>query len=110
MATAQVHYMKQHDLLPQLQCGLLNGTVPVDLTTAASVKFLMSNVIVGLVTNAAASITTAATGQVAYTWVSGDTALAGVFKAEFEVTWSTGKKQTFPNDSYLQVKIVADLG
>lgn len=106
----QIHYMKQHDLLPQLQAGLLNGVVAVNLSTATSVKFLMSNAIVGTVASAAATITDAVNGGVAYTWSPGDTDVAGTYKAEFEVTWSSGKKQTFPNDSYLQVKILADLG
>jgi hypothetical protein len=108
MATV-VHYMKQKDLLPQLQAQLTNGGVPVDLTTASSIKFMMSNAIVGVVVNAAAAVTGAPTGLVAYTWISGDTDLTGTFQGEFAVTWPSGKEQTFPNDSYLTIKILAEI-
>lgn len=115
MAT-QTQPMKQHDLLPQLQVTLektdpVSGvTSAVDLTTATSVLFLMRNAIVGLKVNALATITAAATGAVAYTWTGTDTDTAGLYDGEFQVTWGSGKIETFPNDSYLKIKIYADLG
>ena len=49
-------------------------------------------------------------GQVEYRWVVGDTDTTGMFKAEFEVTWADGRKQTFPPDSNLTVEVIAELG
>lgn len=43
-------------------------------------------------------------GKVSYTFQPGDSATAGDYRAEFEVTWAT-KRLTFPNDTYITVKV-----
>lgn len=54
-------------------------------------------------------ITDAVDGRVTYLWQLGDTDVAGTFHVEFEIHWGA-EIQTVPNDSYLSIKIVADLG
>jgi hypothetical protein len=54
-------------------------------------------------------ITDAVNGQVQYLWQAGDTDIAGTFEVEFEILWGT-EVQTVPNDSYIAIKIVPDLG
>ncbi|MEO1108247.1 MAG: hypothetical protein AAFX90_10025 [Pseudomonadota bacterium] len=44
-----------------------------------------------------------------YDWDLVDTDTADIFEAEFEVTYADTKKETFPNDGYLQIEVVADL-
>ncbi|WP_298850153.1 hypothetical protein [uncultured Ruegeria sp.] len=44
-----------------------------------------------------------------YAWSTGDTALAGIFLAEVEVTLAAGGKTTIPNEGYYKIHIDADL-
>jgi hypothetical protein len=87
-----------------------NG-VAIDLT-GATVKFLLrpingtTNKI-----NAAATIVGAATlGNVSYAWTGTDTSTAGLFVGQWQVTYSNGKVQTFPNGAFDLVLISPDLG
>lgn len=96
-------YIKQNDTKPSITAQLLSDGSAVDLT-GATVKFHMGSTI-----DAAATITDAATGNVRYDWASGDTATAGTYNAEFEVTFSDGKIETFPNDEYLLIVITEEV-
>lgn len=112
MAT-QVFSIKQHDLLPEMVITLLDNDAAVDLTNAVSARLLMRNLVAGLKVDAPVSIldqsVTANKGRVVYTWTGTDTDTVGVFKAEVEVIWPGPKPQTFPGDSYFQIKVVNDL-
>lgn len=44
-----------------------------------------------------------------YNWARGDTDTEGEFEAEFEVTLATGGVETYPNNRFIQVKILRDL-
>lgn len=105
-------YLKRGDLLRSIRFDLLNpdGTA-VDLTAAASVRFLMRARSSGTVTvNAAASIVSPEIdGTVQYDWQSGDTATAGTFDGEFEVTWPSSKPETFPNAGFIEIIISGDI-
>lgn len=97
--------MKAHDRLPSIQ-----ATLSADLTTATSVKFIMKPLQGNTVkVNTAATIVIPATGVVRYDWIASDVDTPGEFLAEWEVTWSGGKRQTFPTLSYHSVTILADL-
>lgn len=99
---------KQHDTFPPVVANLRDAEGAVDLSSATQVRFLASNgtfTIVGTCT-----VTDAANGEVTYTWAVGDTANIGTYKVEFEVTWTGGGVQTFPNGDYKELDIVADLG
>lgn len=103
--------LKQNDLLPTIIATVEDetGTV-VDLTNALSVAFSMRNQYTGtLKINAAAASFYGArtTGQVQYTWASGDTDTIGDYIAEFEITWLTGnKQQSAPQKVNLYISIV----
>lgn len=108
--------IRQNDLLDPIRSILkdANGAV-VDLTTAMGVKFQMSAFSGGVVgaskVNAAATIDSPATaGAVRYNWAEGDTDTAGDFVATWQVTWPSGKPQTFPTVTNLTVLIIPDLG
>ena len=84
----------------------------VDLT-GATVKFLMRKkreATAPLKVNVAAVVVAAASGQVRYDWAAGDTDTVGTYKAEFEVTFADGRKQSFPNSGYLLVLVTQELG
>lgn len=52
----------------------------------------------------------ASAGDVSYEWQPGDTDETGGFYGEFEVTFSDGSIETFPNDGYIRIAIVEQLG
>lgn len=58
---------------------------------------------------AACSVTDFVDGRVFYAWQDGDTDTAGIYNVEFEIHWGS-EIQTIPNDTYIQINIVADLG
>lgn len=106
-----VFNVKRDDLLPEPQVTLYDalGAV-VDLTTATSVKFLMRLASTGAVkVNAAATVVTAGSGVVKYTWAGTDTDTAGSYQAEWEVTWPGGKTQTFPTKGFDTVVVYEDV-
>lgn len=48
-------------------------------------------------------------GRVRYEWASQDTAVAGLFRAQFRATWTDGRVEHAPSDGYIEVLIRADL-
>lgn len=88
--------------------------MPVDLTVATGVRFLLrsrSSASTPLIAAAATKEDQVANaGWVHYDWQTGDTASPGLYFAEVEVTWPGGKTQTFPADGYGTVSVVSDLG
>lgn len=48
-------------------------------------------------------------GEVQYAWATDDLDTHGGYYAEVEVTFAGGKVETFPNDGYITVAVVADL-
>lgn len=90
--------IRQNDLSPAIQFALLPTSV---VLTGASVVFSMKNVDTGEVKisrEAAIIVTETVTPTVKYNWQVGDTDTPGLYKAEFEVTYSDATVETFPND------------
>ena len=97
--------IKAFDRLPSIQ-----ATLSADLTTATSVDFIMRPKAGGTAKiNAAAVVVDAAEGVVRYDWAALDTDTPGEYQAEWEVTWSGGKQQTFPTTTYHTIDVLADL-
>lgn len=93
--------MMQGDTLPVLLATLsaADGT-PYNLT-GATVKFIYRRTGAADFTSRDANIIDALTGQVSYAWVPDDTAIAGDYRGQFEVT-NGGSIVTFPNDAYVE--------
>lgn len=102
--------IKQSDTSPILEAALTTAAgVAIDLS-GASVRFHMRRA--GAQTaliDAAATVVSASGGTVRYSWLSGDTDSAGAFVAEFEVLYSDGSIETFPNDGYLRIDILPEI-
>lgn len=78
----------------------------VPLTAAISVTFVMKDQDEAVKVNAAAVIVgDPLDGRVKYNWQAADTDAPGDYDAEFVVLWSDGTTTTFPNHSYIQVRV-----
>lgn len=111
MAVTQKFFIKQNDTRPAIRATLKDADeLPVDLT-AATVEFHMRVYPAGTTKISAGSVVVldAAKGDVEYRWVAADTDTADTFEAEYEVTFSDGTIQTFPNDTHAIVEITDDI-
>lgn len=98
--------IKQNDTAPNIMGILKDENDEVIDISGASVRFHMSDYAgEEVMIDAEAAIEDAENGVVYYDWQEGDTAEAGEFKAEFEVTYSDGKVETFPNEGYIIIAI-----
>jgi hypothetical protein len=84
---------------------------PLDLTEAETVTLYMQSTepaqlqVYGTCTIASER----KSGAVEYPWGATDTELANTYRAQFEILWKNGKRQTVPNRDYLVVEIQPDL-
>ena len=102
--------IKSNDTSPQLAAILQDGSGNAIDLTAATVKFHMKRIGASSATvDADATIVSADAGSVKYVWSGTDTSAAGTYQAEFEVTYTNGAIETFPNDSTIAVEIIQDL-
>ncbi len=100
-------FIKRGDTLPAIRFALEPATT---VLTGASVRFLMRVRGGAQVTEGVAQIVTATgTPTVQYDWTAEDTAEAGQFEAEFEVTYPDGAVETFPNAGFIPVRISEDV-
>lgn len=102
--------IKQNDRAPSISCALeAPAGVPVDLT-GTTVNFVMrAEGGVSPKVNALATIDNATAGLVHYDWGSTDTDTAGLYAAEWEVSFVGGIVRTFPADGYLYINVEASL-
>jgi hypothetical protein len=79
--------------------------------SGATVRFLMAPLTGGDAVLAATAQNENGTnqGQVSYEWEDTDSAMAGHFIAEFEVTFGGGAVVTFPNAGYIVVQITEQI-
>jgi len=103
--------LKRGDTRTAIRATLIGPDgVPVDLSSATRVRWLMADGRRGLVMDREAEVIDVAAGRVLVTFEPGDTDRAGLFVAEFEVQWSDGRRETYPTGGYLQIEIIPDLG
>jgi hypothetical protein len=90
--------IRQGDRLPLLRATLEDRAGTVDLTGAGTILFHMRQQNgTALVSGTAAVYGNATHGTAQYEWASGDTTIAGTYRAEFEAIFAGDKHETFPN-------------
>lgn len=106
------YYMKTNDLLPTIR-DILKGPdgEHIVLTDGQDiVRFIMRSPYSDTPkVDETAFIVDDEEGIVEYVWQDGDTDEPGRFQFEWEVTWQSGERETFPNDGYGIIKISDDL-
>lgn len=98
--------IRENDLLPILSATLTDtNSNPVDLSTALSIVFTLSDLATDTeLVHAAATPVDLVHGKVSYVWQIGDTARVGTFYATFLVTYVNGS-QTYPTTTDLMIEI-----
>lgn len=109
------YVVKKRDTAPVVSDTLLDGDgVAVNLS-GATVAFHMTDWTRSTVVIASGSATGPSggaldsSGVVEYAWQTNDVAAAGIYRAEWQVTFAGGKVETWPNDGMAVVEIVEDL-
>ena len=103
-------YLKQNDTAPSIRATLKDGSGSVINLTGASVRFHMKDLTGTIKIDASANIVDPATsGIVQYNWIGSYTDTAGPYSAEFEVTYSDGSIESFPNDGNIGILITKEL-
>jgi len=104
------YFIKQNDTSPALQVTLQDASgTAVDLT-GTTVRFHMRKIgDTSTKVDDAATLSDADNGIVYYQWSATDTDTVGSFEAEFEVTYSGGEIETFPNNRFIEVEITDDI-
>ena len=106
---AEIWTTKQNDTKP-IYSHLRDVNGNVDLTNATSVVFNMRDQSGTVkVSRGVCSIETASTGYVKYPFLATDTDEVGTYKGEYEVLWSDGIIETYPEGDYVVIKIVDDI-
>ncbi len=82
---------------------------PVNLTSCEA-KFHMAPPGRQAIVSRAAHIENAVSGEVWVVWAPGETDVVGIYRAEFEVMYQDGRRETYPNDGYISIQILNDLG
>ena len=102
-------YIKTGDTGPALRRTLLDTSGDAEDLTGATVAFHMESTDGVVVVDGSATLVDAANGVVQYEWQSGDTDESGTFFGEFEVTFSDGIVQSYPNDGDIRIGVVDDI-
>jgi len=102
--------IKRGDQLPAIQSVLSDSTGVVDLTNA-TVDFIwkLRNVTGHVPKTGSATVVDETNGIVKYSWAANDVSGAGMFNAEWQVTFSDNRTMTFPNNGYFLFEIMQDL-
>ena len=114
MTDIATYTLKRGDTAPVIQDTLLDANGNAVNLTGSTIRFHMANwerttVIVNGVVTGWGGAALGSSGQVEYAPMSADVATAGVFKAEWEVTFSGGKIETWPDEGHAVVNIEVDL-
>lgn len=102
---------KRNDTYPDLTVTLKDSAGSAVDVSGATVKFIMRAVAesVPKVNAAMSFVTDGSNGQVKYEWLAADTDEAGMYWAEYQVTYAGGDIQTFPTVGWDRVLIYGDL-
>lgn len=100
---------KTHDTTPAIGSILYDEDDEVIDLTGATVEFVMKLANGTVVIDNEATIAEATEGKVFYNWIAEDTEEAGIYLAEWKVTFPDGSKETFPRDGYIEIRINSSL-
>lgn len=98
--------IKRGDTSPTIRFALKPATVDI---AGSTVQFQMRSRSGVLTVDQPATVVSGLPAVVQYVWQETDTAVAGLFEAEFRVTYFDGGVETFPNTGFIPVRIMDDV-
>lgn len=101
--------IKQEDTSPTIKAILKKRNGDAVNLTDASVRFHLSTRALEILIDSVATILDAPNGTVKYDWAIGDTDEPGEYFAEWEVAFSDGTVETFPNDGFILIAVMRQL-
>lgn len=102
--------IKRRDTSPAMLITLLDADGAVkDFTGYTSARFHMKNAAGTTVIDEAVTVVDAGAGEVRYDFDATETATAGTFSAEVEITYADSSVETFPNSGFITVNINEDI-
>lgn len=102
-------YIKQNDTSPSILATLKDANdTPVNLT-AADVRIHIKDLVGIIKVDAEMQVINASSGIARYDWLPADTDTSGTYSVEFEVTYTDGSIETFPNTGSLALVITKEL-
>jgi uncharacterized protein YfaS (alpha-2-macroglobulin family) len=102
-------FIKQNDTSPSLAAYIQTASGEAVSLVGASVRLHIKETGGSTLLIKNMTITDATQGLVQYDWVDPDTAVAGTYNAEIQVTYSDGKIETYPNNGYFTITVTAEL-
>ena len=102
--------LKRGDTRHAIRAVLKDATgSPVNLTDC-TVSFHMASLGRSATVSRAVDIHDTAGGEVWVVFAPGETDISGgYYRAEFQVVYGDGRRETFPNDGYISIQILSDL-
>ncbi len=101
--------IKRGDTRHAIRAVLKDATgSPVNLTDC-TVSFHMAPLGRSAVVSREVDIHDALAGEVWVVFAPGETDVSCVYRAEFQVTYGDGRRETFPNNGYINIQILSDL-
>ena len=102
-------HIKQNDTSPSILAELKDANnTPVNITSATA-KIFVKAIDGTLKINSSVQVINAALGKVRYDWQTGDTDTVGTYSVEFQVTYTDGSIETFPNTGSLALVVTREL-
>ena len=103
--------IKRNDTAPALGPFTLRDAdgAAVNLTGTTSRKLTVRTTGGAVLFSAPCQTIDLATGRLSYQWSAANTATAGQYEWEVEVTWGDGRKQTFPTIGSMTLEVAPDL-
>ena len=98
--------IKRGDTSPSIRYALKPATADI---AGSTVQFQMRSRSGVLIIDSPATVVSGFPAVVQYDWQAPDTDAAGLFDAEFRVTYYDGGIETFPNTSFIPVRIMDDV-
>jgi hypothetical protein len=104
--------LRKGDTLPAYAATLVEGPArtPLDLT-GCTVRFHMrsANATALLKVNAAATIVSPTAGTVRYDWAPGDLSEVATYRAEWQITYPSGRILTAPTRGFDTIRVIDEL-
>lgn len=107
--------LKRNDTAPVMDARLVTETQSAVKLQGATVVFNMREASGPVViSRAPVTVIDADAGLVRYSWSAADTSSIGQFQGEFEVTFASGKVETFPKSdksasNFIEIVVVEDV-